>query len=84
MTATAVRSFITAMLLSTVVLAQGFEVSPQAIVVNPAPSFGVDVWLDRDASGAGTPVYEVGDQVRIGVSVDEASYVYLFDIRPNG
>lgn len=84
MTATAVRTVITALFMSAVVFAQSFEVSPQAIVVNPAPGFGVDVWLNKDASGEGTPVYEVGEQVRIGVRVDEASYVYLFDIRTNG
>jgi len=64
--------------------AQGIVVSPQAIVVNPAPSFGVEVWLDRDRSGDGSPVYQIGEEVRIGVRVDEASYVYLFDVRPNG
>ena len=84
MTATAARSLLAALLLSTVVFSQSFEVSPQAIVVNPAPGFGVDVWLNKDASGDGSPVYEVGEQVRIGVRVDEASYVYLFDIRSNG
>ncbi len=63
---------------------QGIVISPQAIVVNPAPSFGVDVWLDRDRSGDGSPEYQVGDTVNISVRVDEASYVYLFDVRPNG
>ena len=84
MFATRTLSLIAALLISATAFAQGFEVSPQAIVVNPAPGFGIEVWLDRDASGAGTPVYEVGDQVRIGVTVDEVSYVYLFDIRSNG
>ncbi len=64
--------------------AQGFVVSPQAIVVNPAPSFGVEVWFDRDPSGDASPVYQVGEEIRINVRVDEASYVYLFDVRPNG
>lgn len=63
---------------------QGFVISPQAIVVNPAPSFGVDVWLDRDTSGDGSPEYQVGERVDISVRVDEASFVYLFDVRPNG
>jgi hypothetical protein len=59
-------------------------VSPQAIVVNPAPSFGVDVWLDRDTSGNGSPEYQVGETISISVRAQEASYVYLFDVRPNG
>lgn len=63
---------------------QGFVVSPQAIVVNPVPSFGVEVWLDRDTSGNATPVYQVGERISISVRVDEAAYVYLFDVRPNG
>ncbi len=72
------------LLLLPVGFSQGFVVSPQAIVVNPLPSFGVDVWLDRDTSGDATPVYQIGERVNISVRVDEASYVYLFDVRPNG
>ena len=63
---------------------QGFVISPQAIVVNPAPGFGVEVWLDRDPSGDGTPEYQIGEEIRISVRVDESSFVYLFDVRPNG
>lgn len=72
------------LVIASLVHAQGFVVSPQAIVVNPAPSFGVQVWLDRDTTGDRTPTYEVGDEVKINVRVDEASYVYVFDVRPNG
>ena len=64
--------------------AQGIVISPQAIVVNPAPSFGVEVWLDRDRSGDGSPEYQIGEEIDISVRVDEAAYVYLFDVRPNG
>jgi hypothetical protein len=84
MPATIVRLILAALLLSPVALAQSFEVSPQAIIVNPAPGFGVEVWLDRDRTGSATPTYQVGDEISIGVRVDEESYVYLFDIRPNG
>ncbi len=70
--------------LTSTVLAQGFVVSPQAIVVNPAPSFGVQVWLDRDTSGNGTPTYQVGEEVKISVRPDASSWVYVFDVRPNG
>lgn len=64
--------------------AQGIVISPQAIVVNPAPSFGVEVWLDRDRSGDGSPEYQIGEEIDISVRVDEAAYVYLFDVRFNG
>lgn len=64
--------------------AQGFVVSPQAIVVNPLPSFEVEVWVDRDTSGNASPAYQVGDTIDISVRVQESSYVYLFDVRPNG
>ena len=59
-------------------------VSPQAIVVNPRPSFGVDVWLDRDTSGDASPTYSIGDEVRISVRAAETSYVYVFDVKPSG
>ncbi len=59
-------------------------VSPQSIVVNPRPSFGVDVWLDRDPTGDGAPSYQVGEEVRISVRPEEDSYVYVFDVKPNG
>lgn len=59
-------------------------VSPQAIVVNPRPSFDVEVWLDRDNSGDGSPSYSVGEEVRISVRASERSYVYVFDVKPSG
>lgn len=67
-----------------VAYAQGFVVSPQAIVVNPRPSFGVEVWLDRDSSGDATPEYQIGEEVSISVRPAEASYVYLFDVKSTG
>ena len=72
-----------ALLFASVASAQ-IVVSPQAIVVNPRPSFGVDVWLDRDSSGDGAPSYAVGEEVRISVRPAETSYVYVFDVKPNG
>lgn len=63
------------------VFAQSFVVSPQAIVVNPKPTFGVEVWFDK---GGSAPVYQIGEDISINVKVDERSYVYLFDVRPNG
>lgn len=70
--------------LATMVFGQGFVVSPQAIVVNPAPSFGVQVWLDRDTTGQGTPTYQVGEEIKISVRPDASSWIYVFDVRPNG
>lgn len=64
--------------------AQRIVVSPEAIVVNPKPSFSVDVWLDRDRSGNDRPVYQVGDEVRISVRVSDSAYVYLFSVKPDG
>ena len=72
------------LILAPIVLAQGIVVSPQAIVVNPLPSFGVQVWLDRDTSGDASPVYQIGEEVRISARVDQAAWVYVFDVRPNG
>ena len=65
-------------------LAQTITLDPQSIVVNPLPSFSVEVFVDRDASGNGVPVYNIGEQISIGVRVSEAAYVYLFNIKTNG
>src|SRR5690554_8213664 len=59
-------------------------VSPQAIVVNPRPSFGVDVWLDRDPTGEGASSYQVGEEVRISELHAEDSHVYDFDVKLHG
>lgn len=59
-------------------------VSPQTIVVNPRPSFSVEVFTDKDTSGTGTPSYQIGEAISIGVRVSEASYVYVFNIRSTG
>ena len=60
------------------------QIGPSAIVVNPVPSFTAEVSVDRDASGAGTPVYNVGDPVTVAVRSSEAGYVYLFNVRGGG
>jgi hypothetical protein len=59
-------------------------ISPQSIVINPKPSFNVNVWVDRDPSGESTPSYQIGEEIQLGVSVSESAYVYLFDVRSNG
>lgn len=57
-------------------------VSPQGIVVNPVQTtLQARVWVDR----AGTnPVYFVGENIRISVSVNQDAYVYLFSIDAAG
>jgi Domain of unknown function (DUF4384)/PEGA domain len=59
-------------------------VSPQTIVVNPRPSFSVEVFTDKDTSGTGTPSYQIGEAISIGVRVSAASYVYVFNVRSTG
>ena len=78
------RGALIAMLLGAGAAAQRAEPSPQAIVVNPAPSYRVSVWLDRAPEALDIPRYEVGDPVRIGVRTDEDAYVYLFSVSANG
>jgi hypothetical protein len=58
--------------------------SPQAIIVNPVPSYEVEVFVDKDPSGGATPSYAVGESIRIGVRVSEDAYVYLFNVRSDG
>jgi hypothetical protein len=59
-------------------------VSPQTIVVNPVPTYGVEVFVDKDSSGSGTPSYQIGEAISIGVRVTEAAYVYVFNIKSTG
>ncbi|HEX7022558.1 MAG TPA: DUF4384 domain-containing protein [Trueperaceae bacterium] len=71
-------------LLAPLALAQKVVISPQSIVVNPAPSFDVQVTLDRQAGSGDIPSYGIGDSIRIGVSVSDDAYVYLFNVRSSG
>lgn len=73
-----------ALVLSSLAAAQRGGASPQAIVVNPVPSYKVSVWLDRAPEGIDIPRYEIGEPIRIGVSTDEDAYVYLFSVSSNG
>jgi hypothetical protein len=81
------------MLLSLLVLtfaalstAQSDEVtfSPQSIIVNPKPTFEVDVFVDKPADRYAYPMYTIGESIRIGVRVSEDSHVYLFNVRADG
>jgi hypothetical protein len=61
------------------------QLSPQNIVVNPVPTdLQVQVGVDRDPSGRGNPVYQIGEKIVVNVSVNQDAYVYLFGVYPNG
>lgn len=61
------------------------QLSPQNIVVNPVPTdLQVRVGVDRDPSGRGNPVYQIGEKIVVNVSVNQDAYVYLFGVYPNG
>ena len=62
----------------------GAVFSPQAIIVNPDPSFEVETFVDKDSSGGSVPSYEIGEDIRIGVRVTEDAYVYLFSVKSDG
>ncbi len=76
--------FVLALAFSVAFAQPRITVSPQTIVVNPVPSFGVEVFVDKDSSGTGTPSYQIGEAISIGVRVSEASYVYVFNVRSTG
>lgn len=68
-----------------VVLAQpNIVVSPQSIVVNPLPSYDVEVYVDKDASGDQSPSYAIGETIQIGVRSSQDAYIYLFNVRSDG
>ncbi len=66
-------------------LALGQRITPQGIIVNPTPGdLQVRVWVDRDPTGRGQAVYQIGDPILIYVSVNRDAYVYLFSINAEG
>ncbi len=61
------------------------KISAQSIIVNPVPtSLAVQVWVNRDPYGSGTPNYRIGEKISISTRVSENAYVYLFNINPDG
>ncbi|MER3444188.1 MAG: PEGA domain-containing protein [Meiothermus sp.] len=61
------------------------QISPQRIIVNPVPTdLQVRVWVDKDPGKSGNPVYENGEQISIGVQVNQDAYVYLLSIDAAG
>ena len=77
--ASLVLTFLVALVTSA--LAQGVRFEPRAIVVNPSPSFGVSVSLDK---GGDVPVYTVGERISIRVRTERDAYVYLYSLQPDG
>lgn len=58
------------------------QISPQSIIVNPVqPDLQLRVTVDR---GGANPIYNIGERIRITVSVSDAAYVYLFSVHANG
>ena len=84
MLTTIFRYVLAAALLGSAAHAQRVDFSPQAIVVNPVPSFDVDVWVDRAPERGGPPTYEVGEPIQVGVRTGESGYVYLFSVSATG
>lgn len=76
-----VSSVLAGVMLLLAAAAQDVVFSPQAIVVNPRPAFDVEVWVDKDPTGGEIPVYQPGEEIRIGVRVSRDAYVYLFNVR---
>ena len=61
------------------------QISPQGIIVNPVPTdLEVRVWVDKDPGRTGNAVYQVGDPIRIFVTVNQDAYVYLFNVNADG
>lgn len=75
-----------ALLLTCLTAFAAAQVRPQSIIVNPTPpaDLQVRVWVDRDPTGQGNPVYDFGDPIYVSVTVTQDAYVYLFSVRATG
>ncbi|AIZ44979.1 S-layer protein [Deinococcus radiopugnans] len=61
------------------------KISAQSIIVNPTqPELDVQVWTNRDASGEGNPVYQIGERISVGVKTNADAYLYLFNVNADG
>ena len=57
-------------------------VRPQAVIVNPVETqLQTTVSVDR---GNNNPIYNIGERIRISVSVNQDAYVYVFSIHSDG
>ncbi len=68
-------------LLLGLVHAQDLRFDPTGIIVNPDPSFTLDVRFDRSGS---LPSYQVGEEIQVLVRSDRDAFVYLFALDPDG
>lgn len=77
---------ILALLLLVLSFASAQGLMPKSIIINPNPpaDLQVQVWVDKDPSGTGNPVYQFGEYIRISVRVTQDAYVYLFSVRATG
>ncbi len=58
------------------------KISPQSIVVNPVPTeLQVKVSLDKAGENPG---YQIGEAIKISVTVNQDAYVYLFSVHSDG
>ena len=63
-------------------LASPARVGAQSIIVNPAPT---ELQVDVSVNKAGeNPVYTIGEDISVSVSVNEDAYVYLFSVHSDG
>ncbi|GAA5511901.1 hypothetical protein Dcar01_00615 [Deinococcus carri] len=61
------------------------KITAQSIIVNPVETkMDVQVWVNKDASGRGNPVYRKGENISIGLKTNQDAYVYLFNVNANG
>lgn len=61
------------------------ELSPQGIIVNPVPTdLQVRVWVNKDPSKTGNPVYQIGERIQVSVQVNQDAYVYIFSVKSTG
>jgi Domain of unknown function (DUF4384) len=57
-------------------------VRPQAVIVNPVETqLQTTVSVDR---GNNNPIYNIGERIKISVSVNQDAYVYVFSIHSDG
>ena len=57
---------------------------PMSIVVNPAASLEVEVWLNKRNPDGSPAAYRLGERVEIGASATEEAYLYAFNVDSNG
>lgn len=61
------------------------KITAQSIIVNPVETkLDVQVWVNKDASGRGNPVYRKGESISVGLKTNQDAYVYLFNVNANG